>query len=717
MASYSFLAPRPTNAILSDVDHIREIQWILAQWNPSLADDAPEDSKRLVPLDSAKTQYRFERLIGSSWNSVGKLMHDVDTLDGYHASTSAVQNTIPVYNADAKLVGDLTGNANTATALKNIRKLQIGGIASGGYANFDGSADATIEIMQLTVNNANDTAINGILTVKHGGTGGADAATARANLGVPAINHASADKSFGVATTSVYGHTIGSDTINDTFTADKGYFFSPKGANDLRADLDAKKFDKSGGTITGTLRVASSNIDINVTPTSDQYGNWSQLVDKNGKSLGGSRAVQYADGRRETQFALADSGGNLIYPITFTMTADGKRILYLTNTDVRVSGNSVLTSAGGTVNGTFFTSVENALVRNNTTSRLVIMGGENWGGANIIMNGKDRASDPGIIYLQTNDGKNNPGMKLFPDGRATWNGHSILTSAGGEIAGSLKIKDGEITIKKSSYNRGTIPSSDVYQRILFADNGLAGLGLIDSTIIGGNGRGRVRILAYDYTGADAAVFQVIKDPATGEKFAMMNEARVLTSAGGTLSGNISFSQSGDAIIKCTNASASRMYLLSGNAWDSGATLHLYNKADANLGGVVRIYAHDGTQNAKLELMPNSNLTVNNHNIMAVVAGANDNNGNWYRKYSDGWIEQGGTITTTNNFGGRAITFSLPFANTYYAFSVVGTDNNQWMARTTITYRNKSATGITITTHTYDSDAGRFRGCSWFACGY
>lgn len=42
----------------------------------------------------------------------------------------------------------------------------------------------------------------------------------------------------------------------------------------------------------------------------------------------------------------------------------------------------------------------------------------------------------------------------------------------------------------------------------------------------------------------------------------------------------------------------------------------------------------------------------------------DENGNWYRVYSDGWCEQGGTFTSATG-ANQLLTFHKPFANTNY----------------------------------------------------
>ncbi|MNJ90449.1 hypothetical protein D3C87_80460 [compost metagenome] len=80
-------------------------------------------------------------LVVSSTTAVTNL--NADMVDGYQTSTTAVANTIPVYNASAQLVGSITGNAATATTLATARTLAISGDITGS-ASFNGSANATI---------------------------------------------------------------------------------------------------------------------------------------------------------------------------------------------------------------------------------------------------------------------------------------------------------------------------------------------------------------------------------------------------------------------------------------------------------------------------------------------------------------------------------------------------------------------------------------------
>lgn len=75
-------------------------------------------------------------------SSVGR-SPNADTLDGYHASTTAVASTVPVYNASAQLVGSITGNAATATTWATARTIAITGDLTYTSGSLNGSANVT----------------------------------------------------------------------------------------------------------------------------------------------------------------------------------------------------------------------------------------------------------------------------------------------------------------------------------------------------------------------------------------------------------------------------------------------------------------------------------------------------------------------------------------------------------------------------------------------
>lgn len=83
--------------------------------------------------------------------------------------------------------------------------------------------------------------------------------------------------------------------------------------------------------------------------------------------------------------------------------------------------------------------------------------------------------------------------------------------------------------------------------------------------------------------------------------------------------------------------------------------------------------------------------------------------NWYTKYSDGWIEQGGQFTMSNT--GYDLTFNTPFSTTDYTFLAIKTD-------VTGGYQYDAVNGFTNRTvkggHVYSYNKGTN---DWMACGY
>ena len=58
-----------------------------------------------------------------------------------------------------------------------------------------------------------------------------------------------------------------------------------------------------------------------------------------------------------------------------------------------------------------------------------------------------------------------------------------------------------------------------------------------------------------------------------------------------------------------------------------------------------------------------------HEVIAFQAPTAQNNYTWYRKYADGWVEQGGVATTTNTSTPTQCNLPVTMANTTYQTSI------------------------------------------------
>jgi len=161
MASWNI--PALINKISEDVPAIKALLTALFKWTDAGTEDVPEGAKRLQSVTGGR---QIQEYSGSSWGSVGKLMHDVDMLDGKHASTSQTPDTIPVRDANGSIPGNVTGNAATATTASSVSSEYVVPIANGGT----GATSAANARTNLGTNNA-ENITQGVLATARGGTG------------------------------------------------------------------------------------------------------------------------------------------------------------------------------------------------------------------------------------------------------------------------------------------------------------------------------------------------------------------------------------------------------------------------------------------------------------------------------------------------------------------------------------------------------------------
>lgn len=190
---------------------------------------------------------------------------------------------------------------------------------------------------------------------------------------------------------------------------------------------------------------------------------------------------------------------------------------------------------------------------------------------------------------------------------------------------------------------------------------------------------------------------------------------VLTSAGGTLTGGLSFSPEFADIKKTT--SAGRLVLRGSQNWSTGAHIILGGSTDTT-GYAGTVYMHSVTADgpAKVVRLTPDSFTCDNFPVLTLVDSWR-NGANWYRKYSDGWIEQGGQVALSlwvegGYEGSASVGFHIPFVSSeytvLYAGMGVGISTGHTVERYTTSFVAK------IMAH------GLWRewtGVQWYACGY
>lgn len=175
----SWNGPQLGSPIRTDVPELQKKLIALLKQDPTSVANIPSGAKRLV--NTSGTQWQVQQYNGSSWAAIGKLMHDVDKLDGYHAAITPAASTVAVRNADKKLEGDITGNAATASTAATLSET---------------------------------------LPVNKGGTGATTSEAARSNLGVPPTSHASSGTAYGLGSNLNYGHVRGDGETTDVIAGE-----------------------------------------------------------------------------------------------------------------------------------------------------------------------------------------------------------------------------------------------------------------------------------------------------------------------------------------------------------------------------------------------------------------------------------------------------------------------------------------------------------------
>lgn len=146
----------------------------------------------------------------------------------------------------------------------------------------------------------------------------------------------------------------------------------------------------------------------------------------------------------------------------------------------------------------------------------------------------------------------------------------------------------------------------------------------------------------------------------------------LSTSGGTMTGTLVMPYGANSI----TGSVSEGFVQINAAGDSGGgQLRLYGKDNTQYPGCVFIYAKNGDAPEKALVLKGTgglewdgkNVLTGNSVGLTVVAESYSAN-SWYRKYSDGWIEQGLKIETAQ-IGAQTLTLAIPFSNTNYTIAV------------------------------------------------
>ena len=134
-------------------------------------------------------------------------------------------------------------------------------------------------------------------------------------------------------------------------------------------------------------------------------------------------------------------------------------------------------------------------------------------------------------------------------------------------------------------------------------------------------------------------------------------------------------------------------------------------------GAFHLIARNATTDTSLTGKPGGDLTWAGKPVVTLTASWRSGR-NWYRKYSDGWIEQGGIIDYGSQPGtwNKSVSLNTSFTSTNYNVVATIFEGDQPGDR----YLNQGINIVSLTTSSfqiYQSGADAVRYVTWYACGY
>lgn len=154
----------------------------------------------------------------------------------------------------------------------------------------------------------------------------------------------------------------------------------------------------------------------------------------------------------------------------------------------------------------------------------------------------------------------------------------------------------------------------------------------------------------------------------------------------------------------------------GTGWDNGGSFVIRGQNHPSFPGEFVCRAVNGDKKVSLLGKPDGTLTWNDKHVLRVVEYWSSGK-SWYRKYSDGWIEQGGCIQVPDGNNSytkyRTLTLHTPFSNTNY--SVIGSTYGESDSNAQHADNSFAVSAFTKTSCKLFWD-DQSSGVYWYACG-
>ena len=302
------------------------------------------------------------------------------------------------------------------------------------------------------------------------------------------------------------------------------------------------------------------------------------------------------------------------------------------------------------------------------------------------------------------------------------------TIAGAKTFSTTPIVKGNspaLCLNEDTFEKGVLPTTNQHWGIIFNDKNNSMHGRVQH-YVNSNGQTATTLTTTSVDGSVSGTLGVVvrangtvegycpTTPAdsTGKQIVTAAYAKdtYLAKSGGTMTGILRSSLENCAI--ASDADNKDIVIFGGSAYRKGAFLKLIGKDKTQDPGCVEIVADDGTTDAVLRVYPNGTADIKGKPILTLVSEWHSG-ANWYRKYSDGWIEQGGHSTYADSHN-HTITFHTAFTSNNCSVQRTGigtsTDSNPRMSSYAVSAVSK--TGFTAFCH-----SGMEGGFYWYACGY